>query len=160
MKRAAESFGATAYVSVSNFDPATEPANVQDAITKQVAGGVLGPSTVQSSAASLALLTEAGIPVVVRYRYSPDLRAQAAGFVHLNYAETGEAAGAAPLKALPTGKMAVITGALGRGDAETMLDGFKRALATTAGSSAYSTVFGNGRKHSKPPRISLPRRRI
>jgi ribose transport system substrate-binding protein len=128
VKLAAESFGATAYVSVSNFDPATEHANVQDAITKQVAGVVLEPSTVQSSASSLAMLKEAGIPVVVLYGYSPDLRAQAAGFVHVNYAKTGEAAGAALLKALPAGKVAVITGALGRGDAETMLDGFKKGL--------------------------------
>ncbi|MFB9983014.1 sugar ABC transporter substrate-binding protein [Mesorhizobium newzealandense] len=128
VKLAAKSFGASTLVLVSNFDPATERANVQDAITKKVAGVVLEPSTAQSSASNLALLKEAGIPVVVLYGYSPDLRAEAAGFVHVNYSKTGEAAGAALAKALPAGGVGVITGALGRGDAEEMLEGFKRGL--------------------------------
>lgn len=128
VKLAAKSLGADTLVLISNFDPATERANVQDAITKKVSGVVLEPSTVQSSASSLALLKEAGIPTVVLYGYSPDLISQAAGFVQVNYSQTGQAAGAALAKALPAGEVAVITGALGRGDAEEMLAGFKRGL--------------------------------
>ena len=128
VKLAAKRFGADTLVLVSNFDPATERANVQDAITKQVAGVVLEPATAQSAASNLALLNEAGIPAVVLYGYSPDLVSAAVGFLHVNYSKTGEAAGAALAKALPVGEVAVITGALGRGDAEEMLAGFKRGL--------------------------------
>lgn len=128
VKLAAERFGADTLVLVSNFDPATERANVQDAITRQVAGVVLEPATAQSAASNLALLKEAGIPAVVLYGYSPDLVAEAAGFLHVDYFKTGEAAGAALVKALPSGDVGVITGALGRGDAEVMLEGFKHGL--------------------------------
>ena len=128
VKLTAKRFGADTLVLVSNFNPATERANVQDAITKRVAGVVLEPSTAQSAASNLALLNEAGIPAVVLYGYSPDLISEAEGFLHVNYSKTGEAAGAALAKALPAGEVAVITGALGRGDAEEMLAGFKRGL--------------------------------
>lgn len=128
VRLAAKSLGADTLVLVSKFDPAVERANVQDAITKKVAAVVLEPATAQSTASNLALLKEAGIPAVVLYGYSPSLIGEAAGFVHVNYSKTGEAAGAALAKALPTGEVAVITGALGRGDAEEMLAGFKRGL--------------------------------
>ncbi len=128
VRLAAKSFGADTLVLVSKFDPSIERANVQDVITKKVAAVVLEPATAQSTASNLALLKEAGIPTVVLYGYSPKLISEAAGFVHVNYSKTGEAAGAALAKALPSGEVAVITGALGRGDAEEMLAGFKRGL--------------------------------
>lgn len=132
VRLAAKSFGADTVVLVSKFDPSVERANVQDVITKKVAAVVLEPSTAQSTASNLALLKEAGIPVVVLYGYSPNLIGEAAGFVHVNYSKTGEAAGAALAKAQPNGEVAVITGALGRGDAEEMLAGFKRGLGNDA----------------------------
>ena len=59
---------------------------------------------------------------------------EAAGFVHVNYSKTGEAAGAALAKTLPTGEVAVITGALGRGDAEEMLRDSNAVSAMTVAS--------------------------
>ena len=125
---AAKSFGADTVVLISKFDPATERADVQDVITKKVAAVVLEPATAQSAASSLALLKQAKIPTVVLYGYSPSVISEAVGFVHVNYSKTGEAAGAALAKGLADGPVAVITGALGRGDAEEMLAGFKRGL--------------------------------
>lgn len=125
---AAESLGADTIVLQSNFDPITERANVQDAITKQVAAVVLEPVTAEGTRSLLDLLDEAGIPAVVLYGYSDDVRDLAAGFVQVDYTETGALMGAALADAVPEGDVAVITGALGRGDAETMLAGFEDAF--------------------------------
>lgn len=154
VRLAAKSLGADTLVLVSKFDPSTERANVQDVITKKVAAVVLEPATAQSTASNLALLREAGIPVVVLYGYSPSLIGEAAGFVHVNYSETGEAAGAALAKALPGGEVAVITGALGRGDAEEMLAGFKRGLGSDSRIVGVWMDCGTVKPHSRTPATS------
>ncbi len=136
-------------VLVSKFDPSVERANVQDVITKKVAAVVLEPSTAQSTASNLALLKEAGIPVLFCTGIHNVIN-QAVGFVHVNYSKTGEAAGAALAKAQPSGEVAVITGALGRGDAEEMLAGFKRGLGSDGrGIVVFLTGCGIGKRLSK-----------
>jgi ribose transport system substrate-binding protein len=125
IEAAAKKLGGEAEVSVSNFEPGKERASVQNAITQQVSGVVLEPVSAASTAASLELLDQANIPTVVLYGYSPEVADKAAGFVQTLYTGTGGAAGTALKEALPSGEVAVITGALGRGDAEGMLEGFR-----------------------------------
>lgn len=128
VKGAVESLGGEAKVYQSNFNPATEHANVQNAITQQVDGVVLEPVNAATTKSDLRLLNQADIPTVVLYGYDPSIEGDAAGFLQTEYAGLGDAAGKAMKDLLPSGDVAVITGALGRGDAEGMLDGFKKAL--------------------------------
>lgn len=113
----------------SSGDPQKEIANVQDAITQKVNGIILFPLSLASEKSALRLAAKAKIPVVVLYGYNKALRTQAVSFQQVDLVKYGQAIGKAAKAQVPTGKMAIITGLKGRGDAEAYAEGFRSGFA-------------------------------
>lgn len=117
-----------------NISPSVELANVQDAVAagvKAIDGYSVGLST---ETATIAKASQANIPIFLMYGYSPSYVSQkdVVGFEQVPLAPYGEPDGAylkAHLK--PGGTVAVITGQLGRGDAEGYRTGFLQGLGCT-----------------------------
>lgn len=128
-KMAAESLGVELSVLNSDLSAEQEIANVEDAITKGVDGIVLFSVARASEEAALTKANEAGIPVAVLYGYAPELEDMGAVFVQADVNQTGAMAGEWLAANVPSGKVAIIQGALGRGDAEAYTASFKEALA-------------------------------
>jgi ribose transport system substrate-binding protein len=126
---AAPLVGATIAVLNSDLKPEKEIANVEDAISQGVDGIILFSVGRASEEAALAKAKEAGIPVAVLYGYAPELEADGAVFMQADITQTGAMAGQWVAENVPSGKVAVIQGALGRGDAEAYTTAFKEAVA-------------------------------
>ena len=126
---AAEALGVDLSVMNSDLSAEQEIANVEDAITKGVDGIVLFSVGRASEEAALTKANEAGIPVAVLYGYAPELEDMGAVFVQADINQTGAMAGEWLAANVPSGKVAIIQGALGRGDAEAYTASFKAALA-------------------------------
>jgi ribose transport system substrate-binding protein len=113
-----------------NISPSVELANVQNAIAQGVVaidGYSVGLST---ETASINAATKAGIPIFLMYGYSHDYigKKGVIGFEQVNLQPYGQKVGAW-MKAHVNGQVAVITGQLGRGDAEGYRTGFLKGLA-------------------------------
>ena len=117
-KIAADSLGVELSVLNSDLSAEQEIANVEDAITKGVDGIVLFSVGRASEEAALTKANEAGIPVAVLYGYAPELEDMGAVFVQADVNQTGAMAGEWLAANVPSGQVAIIQGALGRGDAE------------------------------------------
>lgn len=128
-KLAAEPLGVELSVLNSDSSAEQEIANVEDAITKGVDGIVLFSVGRASEEAALSKANEAGIPVAVLYGYAPELEDMGAVFVQADINQTGAMAGEWLAANVPSGKVAIVQGALGRGDAEAYTASFKEALA-------------------------------
>ena len=128
-KMAADALGVELSVLNSDLSAEQEIANVEDAITKGVDGIVLFSVGRASEEAALTKANEAGIPVAVLYGYAPELEDMGAVFVQADINQTGAMAGEWLAANVPSGKVAIIQGALGRGDAEAYTASFKEALA-------------------------------
>ncbi len=128
-RMAAEALGVDLSVMNSDLSAEQEIANVEDAITKGVDGIVLFSVGRASEEAALTKANEAGIPVAVLYGYAPELEDMGAVFVQADINQTGAMAGEWLAANVPSGKVAIIQGALGRGDAEAYTASFKAALA-------------------------------
>jgi ribose transport system substrate-binding protein len=128
-KLAAEPLGVELSVLNSDSSAEQEIANVEDAITKGVDGIVLFSVGRASEEAALTKANEAGIPVAVLYGYAPELEDMGAVFVQADINQTGAMAGEWLAANVPSGKVAIVQGALGRGDAEAYTASFKEALA-------------------------------
>lgn len=126
---AADSLGIELSVLNSDLSAEQEIANVEDAITQGVDGIVLFSVARASEEAALTKANEAGIPVAVLYGYAPELEDMGAVFVQADINQTGAMAGEWLAANVPSGKVAIIQGALGRGDAEAYTQSFKEALA-------------------------------
>jgi len=132
-----------------NISPTVELANVQNAIAagvKAIDGYSVGLST---ETASISKASQAGIPIFLMYGYSPSYVHDKGviGFEQVPLAPYGEPDGAylkAHLK--PDSTVAVITGQLGRGDAEGYRTGFLEGLGcqgnVTAGQPPLSCANG------------------
>ena len=128
-RMAAEQLGVELSVLTSDLSAEQEIANVEDAITKGVDGIVLFSVGRASEEAALTKANEAGIPVAVLYGYAPELEDMGAVFVQADINQTGAMAGEWLAANVASGKVAIIQGALGRGDAEAYTASFKEALA-------------------------------
>jgi ribose transport system substrate-binding protein len=123
-RMAVEQLGGELKVFNAAFDAQKELAGIQDAITQQVDGIILFPLSDASTRAELRLTDRAGIPMVVLYGYSDDIRDEGAGFVEVDYTPYGQALGEGFREIVPSGEWATVTGQLGRGEVEAFTDGF------------------------------------
>ena len=115
-----------------NISPSVELANVQNAIAagaKAIDGYSVGLAT---ETATIAAASRAGVPIFLMYGYSHAYINQKGviGFEQVNLVPYGVPVGAY-MKAHVKGQVAVITGQLGRGDAEGYRTGFLTGLGCT-----------------------------
>lgn len=135
---AAPGLGATVQTYYSNVSQAQELANVEDAISKHVDGILMYAVSLSAESADVAKANAAHIPIFLLYGYSKSLVPKVAGFEQVNLIPYGKEVGVWLGKRVKTGKGAVITGLLGRGDAEAYAQGFKDGV--TASGSKLSIV--------------------
>jgi ribose transport system substrate-binding protein len=112
-----------------NISPSVELANVRTAIAqgvKAITGYSVGLSTED---ASISAAEKAGVPIFLMYGYSHKYltKKNVVGFMQVNLTKYSQPVGAY-MKAHVKGKIAVITGQLGRGDAEGYRTGFLQGL--------------------------------
>lgn len=127
---AAPKLGVELVVLNSDLKPEKELANVEDAISQKVDGIVLFSVGRASEEAALAKAKTAGIPVAILYGYDPSLESSGAVFMQADVNKTGQMAGEWVAKNVAKGSVAVIQGALGRGDAEAYTTSFTTAIAS------------------------------
>jgi ribose transport system substrate-binding protein len=112
----------------ANNDSSQELANVQDAITKGVKGILIYAVSLSSEKAAIAQANKAGVPIFFQYGYDPALLKDVAGFMQTDVGSFGTPLGEWLGKQVPDGEIAIISGKLGRGDAEAYSQGFKNGL--------------------------------
>lgn len=112
----------------ANNDSTQELANVQDAITKGVDGILIYSVSLSSEKAAIAQAQKAGVPIFFQYGYDPTLLKDTAGFMQIDVGAFAEPLGEWVGKQVPAGEVAIISGKLGRGDAEAYSAGFKKGL--------------------------------
>ncbi len=125
---AADKLGVKMVTYTANNDPTQELANVQDAITKGVDGILIYAVSLSSEKAAIAQAKRAGVPIFFQYGYDPSLLKNVAGFMEIDLYRFGEPVGEAIGKLVPAGEVAIVTGKLGRGDAEAFAQSFKNGL--------------------------------
>lgn len=132
-----------------NISPSVELANVQNAIAagvKAIDGYSVGLST---ETATINKASQAGIPIFLMYGYSPKYAGQkdVVGFEQVPLVPYGRAPGTYVKQHIaPGSEVGVITGQLGRGDAEGYRTGFLQGLGcqgdTTAGNPPMTCANG------------------
>lgn len=128
-KLAVEALGGTAKVFNSELDTQKEQANVQDAITQRVDGIVIFPLSDASEKAAVRAAKRAGIPVsIVGIVALDDVQADIVGNAAVNFLDYSKALGDAYKELLPSGKIALITGAAGRKEVVDFSTGFANGL--------------------------------
>ncbi|MGQ9472629.1 MAG: sugar ABC transporter substrate-binding protein [Candidatus Caldatribacteriaceae bacterium] len=126
---AAKKLGVKMIVYTSNLDPAQELANVQDAIARGVDGILIYAVSLSSERAAVDAASKANVPIFFQYGYHPDLLPKSAGFMQIDLKAFARPLGEWMAENLASGKIAIIEGTLGRGDAEAYSEGFKEGLA-------------------------------
>jgi len=112
----------------ANNDSTQELANIQDAITKGVGGILIYSVSLSSEKAAIAQAQKAGVPIFFQYGYDPALLKDTAGFMQIDVGAFAKPLGEWLGKQIPEGEVAIISGKLGRGDAEAYSAGFKEGL--------------------------------
>lgn len=141
--KAAQDLGIKMVTYTANNDPGQELANVQDAITQGVDGILMYAVSLSSEKAAIDRANRAGVPIFLQYGYDPSLLDKVAGFMQIDINSFGTPLGAWMASNVPSGKVAIITGKLGRGDAEAYSAGFKKGLAANPDLSIVSEVPGD-----------------
>lgn len=113
----------------ANNDSSQELANIQDAITKGVDGILIYAVSLSSEKAAIAQANRAGVPIFFEYGYDPALLDKVAGFMQIDVPTFGIPVGKFVGERVKEGEVAIISGKLGRGDAEAYSEGFKKGLA-------------------------------
>jgi len=113
-----------------NISPSVELANVQNAIaqgSKAITGYSVGLAT---ESASITAAERANVPMFLIYGYSPKYmdKSNVVGFMQVDVVKYGKELGNYVRTHAPGGKLAIITGQLGRGDAEGYRTGFLQGL--------------------------------
>ncbi|WP_438317528.1 sugar ABC transporter substrate-binding protein [Candidatus Caldatribacterium sp. SIUC1] len=126
---AAKKLGVKMIIYTSNLDPAQELANVQDAISRGVDGILIYAVSLSSERAAVDAASKAGVPIFFQYGYHPDLLPKSAGFMQIDLKGFARPLGEWMAENIPSGKIAIIEGTLGRGDAEAYTEGFLEGLA-------------------------------
>jgi ribose transport system substrate-binding protein len=140
---AAPSLGAKVVTYFSNNSQSQELANVEDAISKKVDGILMYAVSLSAESADVAKANAAHVPIFLLYGYDKDLLPKVAGFEQVNLIEYGKEVGTWLTKHLTEGKVAIITGLLGRGDAEAYAEGFKAGLADNKQLTVVAQVPGD-----------------
>ncbi|MET3600666.1 sugar ABC transporter substrate-binding protein [Martelella mangrovi] len=115
----------------ANNDSTQELANIQDAITRGVDGILIYAVSLSSEKAAIAQAQRANVPIFFEYGYDPALLDKVAGFMQIDVPTFGIPVGEFIGEQVPEGKVAIISGKLGRGDAEAYSEGFKTGLANS-----------------------------
>jgi ribose transport system substrate-binding protein len=118
-------------------------ANVQDAISKHVDGIEMYAVSLSAESADVAAANAAHIPIFLLYGYSKDMLPKVAGFEQVNLLDYGKQVGDWMAQHLGDGKVAIITGLLGRGDAEAYAQGFKNGLSANSKLSVVAQLPGD-----------------
>lgn len=113
-----------------NISPSVELANVRNAIAqgaKAITGYSVGLST---EGASISAAERAGVPIFMIYGYSYNYldKSNVVGFMQVDVVKYGLQLGKYVKTHGPAGKFGIITGQLGRGDAEGYRTGFLQGL--------------------------------
>ncbi|MCE7029663.1 sugar ABC transporter substrate-binding protein [Jiella avicenniae] len=135
VQMAAEQLGDEIVTYNANNDSTQELANIQDAITQGVDGILIYAVSLSSEKAAIAQAQRAGVPIFFEYGYDPELLDKVAGFMQIDVPTFGVPVGKFVGETVKEGKVAIISGKLGRGDAEAYSEGFKKGL-TESGSKA------------------------
>lgn len=128
---AATDLGVTLTTYTADNDSGQELANIQDAITKGVSGILIYSVSLSSEKAAVAQAQKAGVPIFFQYGYDPSLLKDVAGFMQIDVGSFATPLGDWMGKKVPDGEIAIISGKLGRGDAEAYSAGFKAGLAAS-----------------------------
>jgi len=126
---AAKKLGVKMVVYTSNLDSAQELANVQDAIARGCDGILIYAVSLSSERAAVDTASKAKVPIFFQSGYHTDLLPLSAGFMDNSLKEFSKPLGIWMAENLEKGKVAVIEGALGRGDSEAYTEGFKEGLS-------------------------------
>jgi len=126
---AAEELGVEMRTYTSNYDTGKELANVQDAIQRGVDGILMYAVSLSSEKAAINAAQEGDVPIFIQYGYKKEYLADTAGFMQIDLIEFGKKLGEWTAVTVNEGKVAVIQGALGRGDAEAYTEGFVEGLS-------------------------------
>jgi ABC-type ATPase involved in cell division len=127
----------------SNNSQSQELANVEDAISKKVDGILMYAVSLSAESADVAKANAANIPIFLLYGYDKNLLPKVAGFEQVDLIHYGKEVGVWLTKHLTDGKVAIITGLLGRGDAEAYAQGFKDGLADNKQLTVVAQVPGD-----------------
>ncbi len=130
-ENAAKDLGINLATYNANNDSTQELANIQDAITKGVDGILIYSVSLSSEKAAIAQAQKAGVPIVFQYGYDASLLKDTAGFMQIDVGTFAVPLGEWVGKQVPEGEVAIVSGKLGRGDAEAYSDGFKKGLAAS-----------------------------
>jgi len=123
-KLMAEEIGVEIRGYISDMKPDREIASIEDAITQKVDGIVLMSVSLSALKAGIEKAYDAGIPIFTIFGYNPDLMDKMVGSVQADCNLSGSIIGEWVAKNIPQGKVAVIMGLPGRGDAECYRDAF------------------------------------
>ncbi len=129
VRYAGEKFGFNVYVYNTDLKAEKEIANVEDAILQGVDGIILFSISSTAATQSVALANKAGIPIMLLYGYSEELKDKADGFMQANCIDVGKMVGQWVAKNIESGQVAQIQGQLGRGDVEQYTQGFEEGVA-------------------------------
>ncbi len=140
---AAPSLGANVITYFSNNSQSQELANVEDAISKHVDGILMYAVSLSAESADVAKANAAHVPIFLLYGYDKTLLPNVAGFEQVNLVQYGQGVGTWLSQHLSSGKVAIITGLLGRGDAEAYAQGFKQGLAANSNLNVVAQVPGD-----------------
>jgi ribose transport system substrate-binding protein len=140
---AAPSMGAKVVTYFSNNSQSQELANVEDAISKKVDGILMYAVSLSAESADVAKANAANVPIFLLYGYDKSLLPKVAGFEQVDLIHYGKEVGTWLTKHLSEGKVAIITGLLGRGDAEAYAQGFKEGLADNKQLTVVAQVPGD-----------------
>lgn len=150
-KTAIEVLGGTPEVLNSELDPQKELANVQDAVTKQVDGIVLFPLSDASEKAAVKEANDAGIPIsIVGIIPLEEIQPKIAGDAAVHFLDYAKVLGEAFAEVVPSGPIAMITGAEGRQE----VSEFKKAFAEGFGDDARIVETLDG-EYLRPKAFSL-----
>jgi ABC-type sugar transport system substrate-binding protein len=129
-RAAVQALGGTLLVYNSNYEAATELANVRTAITRGVDGILLFSISRATLTTSARLAKQAGIPVANYYGYVPGTPKDLVGFwTGANAFDIGTLDGKAMAALLKKGdKVAAVQGQLGRGEVEDYQRGFENQV--------------------------------
>jgi ribose transport system substrate-binding protein len=139
----AEAMGVNIVGYISDMKPEREIASVEDAITQQVDGIVLMSVSASSLAAGINKASDAGIPIQMIFGYNPDLLDKMVGSVQADCNLSGSIMGQWVAENIPGGKVAVIMGLPGRGDAECYRDAFIREAEKNPNIEVVTSVPGD-----------------
>lgn len=127
--KAMQQMGGTMPTYYSNNEQAQELANVEDAIAAHADGILMYTVSLSAGSADAAKAKAAHVPIFFIYGYNKKIMPQMAGDIQANPVLLTKPSGQWVARHVPSGEVAIITGLLGRGDAELYAQGFKDGMA-------------------------------